>query len=334
MITLSANARQPERATWSLERFILERSLSLGFDLDPTTIRAYSSHLNSYLSFCAAHNFPVEPTIDTLSFYVVYMCHYIQLRSVECYLSGIVSQLEPYYPSIREIRQSQLVWHTLKGSARRFGRPVVRKQPLLREDLVRVVESMQRPFSFDDHLWIAQLLVGFFGLMRLGELVWPDQLELQDYAKLSQRHSVCLGDGYFSFLLPRDKADIRFEGNQVVIQRSSGMDDPLAPFLAYLKMRDFRFPLQPFLWLRVNGKPPSCAWFIRRLRHFFDTSIAGHSLHAGGTTSLAAAGVPPASIQRIGRWRSDTWERYVCKNPVLLQALLFHGRSSIHDVQA
>jgi len=103
MISLSTNARQPKRATWSLEHFILECSLSLSLDLDPTTIQAYSSHLNSYLSFCAAHNFPVEPTIDTLSFYVVYMCHYIQLHLVECYLSGIVSQLEPYYPSIREI---------------------------------------------------------------------------------------------------------------------------------------------------------------------------------------------------------------------------------------
>jgi len=103
------------------------------------------------------------------------------------------------------------------------------------------------------------------------------------------------------------------------------MDDPLAPFLTYLKMRDFQFPLQPFLWLQVNGKLSSCAWFIWYLWHFFDTSIAGHSLHAGGATSLTAAGVPPASIQHIGHWHLDTWEHYICKNPVLLQALLLMG---------
>jgi len=137
---------------------------------------------------------------------------------------------------------------------------------------------------------------------------------------------------YYSFLLLRDKADIHFEGNQVLIQRSEGDDDPLAPFVAYLNMHDARFPLQPFLWLRSTGTPPMRAWFIRRLRAFFPASIAGHSLRAGGATSLAAANVPPASIQRIGRWRSSTWERYVRKNPVLLQTMLFHGQVSVHDL--
>ncbi|KAG1769361.1 hypothetical protein EDD22DRAFT_754753, partial [Suillus occidentalis] len=243
------------------------------------------------------HHFPVEPTPDTLSFYIVYMCQHIQPRSVECYLSGIVSQLEPYFPSVRNIRQSQLVKRSLQGSARRFGRPVLRKQPLLREDLVRVINTLPRPWSYDDHLWVAQLLSGFFGLMRLGELVWPDNLELQDYAKLTLRHSVRLDNDCYVFLLPRDKADVHFEGNEVLIQRSAGLDNPLGPFASYLRMRDAHFPLQPFLWLRHNGKPPTRAWFMRRLRSFFPTTIGGHSLRAGGATSLAGAGVPPASIQ-------------------------------------
>ncbi|KIK75720.1 hypothetical protein PAXRUDRAFT_835568 [Paxillus rubicundulus Ve08.2h10] len=53
-------------------------------------------------------------------------------------------------------------------------------------------------------------------------------------------------------------------------------------------------------------------------------------MRAWGTTSLAVAGVPPDRIRAIGRWKSTAWERYVRKNPTLLQALLFHGRS-IHD---
>jgi len=48
-------------------------------------------------------------------------------------------------------------------------------------------------------------------------------------------------------------------------------------------------------------------------------------LRAGGTTSLAAAGVPPDCIQALGHWQSAAWERYVCKSPALLQTLLFHG---------
>jgi hypothetical protein len=168
--------------------------------------------------------------------------------------------------------------------------------------------------------------------MRLGELVWPDVHELQDYAKLSLRHAVHVDEHHFSFLLPRDKADIHFEGNQVLIQHSAGEDDPLAPFVSYLGMRDLKFPLQPFLWLRANGTPPTRGWFMHRLHTFFPSSIAGHSMRAGGATSLAAASVPPPSIQHIGRWCSSTWECYVRKNPVLLQAMLFHGQVSVHDV--
>ena len=44
---------------------------------------------------------------------------------------------------------------------------------------------------------------------------------------------------------------------------------------------------------------------------------------AGGATSLAEAGVPPNIIQAVGRWALDTFQIYIRKNSVLLQAMLF-----------
>jgi len=38
-------------------------------------------------------------------------------------------------------------------------------------------------------------------------------------------------------------------------------------------------------------------------------------MRSGGATSLAAAGVPPAQIQAIGRWTSTAWQRYIRKHP-------------------
>jgi hypothetical protein len=66
-----------------MERLLTERSITLGMSLDNSTHRAYSSHLNSYLNFCHLHRFPVEPTPDTLSFYITYMSQHINPRSVE-----------------------------------------------------------------------------------------------------------------------------------------------------------------------------------------------------------------------------------------------------------
>ena len=86
MMEISPLARQPVREAWPLKQLIFEHSLSLGFALHPNTTHAYLSHLNSYLMFCQLHHFPVNPTPDTLSFYVVFMAHHIQPCSIDNYL--------------------------------------------------------------------------------------------------------------------------------------------------------------------------------------------------------------------------------------------------------
>ena len=321
-----SRARQPSREAWSIQRLTFERSVALGMALRDNTNRAYSSHLNSYLTFCAAHHFPVEPTPDTLSYFVVYMSSHIQPRSVMNYLSGIVNLLQPFFPTARASRDSPLVCRTLRGCLRRFARPVLRKQPLSREDLLHAYSFLQHPLSYDDVLWLTQLFCGFYALLRLNDLVWPDSTNLRHYASLVSRLSVELTGTHFAFTLPAQKTDHLYEGDRVLIQRLSAPDDPWSLFQRYLVARDSSFPLHPYLWIRADGSIPTRSWFLSRLRRLFPPSIGGHSMRSGGATSLAAAGVPPTQIQAIGRWTSPTWQHYIRKHPVLLQSLLFHGR--------
>ena len=44
------------------------------------------------------HGLSIEPTPDMLSYYIIYQLHIIIPDSVDSYLSGIINQLEPYYP--------------------------------------------------------------------------------------------------------------------------------------------------------------------------------------------------------------------------------------------
>lgn len=159
--------------------------------------------------------------------------------------------------------------------------------------------------------------------MRLGELVWPDRRELRDYRKVTMRHSVKLFPTGFGFTLPGHKADRFFEGNEVLVNRVAGDDDPDAAFRAYLASRDARLALRPELWLEADGTIPTRSWFISRLRRHFGSNVSGHSLRAGGATALAAAGVPPHIIQAMGRWSSDTFQIYIRKHPAVLAALLY-----------
>jgi hypothetical protein len=161
------------------------------------------------------------------------------------------------------------------------------------------------------------------GLLRLGEITMPDSARLRSARKLSLRHTVKVYDDRYSYFLPYHKADRFYEGNTIIIQRTTRRSDPHFFFRAYLASRDALFPLNRELWLRSNGTVPTRSWFIARIKQYFPRDVAGQSLRAGGATSLAEAGVPPNVIQAIGRWASDAFQIYIRKNPVLLQAMLF-----------
>ena len=228
MLHVSATSRQPAREAWTMDRLINERSIALGYSLDTSSFGAYTSALNSYLTFCNLHHLPVDPTPDTLSFFVVFLSSHIAPKSVNSYLSGICRQLEPFFPEVRQNRKSLLVSRTVAGCLRRFGTPTQRKAPFSHADLQRVLDSLPSTPSHDDLLFSAILLTGFHALMRLGELVFPDKRVLRNYRKISLRHSVQVSivPPQFSFFLPSHKGDRTFEGNTIVVQRVHRPTDP------------------------------------------------------------------------------------------------------------
>ncbi|KAG2047482.1 hypothetical protein BDR06DRAFT_985164 [Suillus hirtellus] len=200
--------KQPIWEAWSLECLIHKHSINLKMTLECSTNHAYSSTLNSYITFCELHHFSLEPTLDTLSYFVMYMSAHINPQSVNNYLLGICSQLEEFYPTV----------HSL---------------PLTLVDLKLVQDSLPHQLSFDDNLFLAQLMNGFHALLRLRKLFLP-------------------------------------------------------------------------------------------------STKAGHSMRAGGTTSLVAGGVPSHQIHTMGWWSSEAFCIYIQKNPMLLHSLIFNGWST-HD---
>jgi hypothetical protein len=324
MLNINSTSRQPPRLPWTFERLVRERAIALGSNIDTSTRMAYNSHLQSYLTFCKAHKFPIAPTPDTLSFYIVYMSHHISPSSVTSYLSGICNRLQPFFPDVRTARCSPLVVRTLAGCHKLYKTPTRRKHPLSVEDLVFASSQHPSP-THDDTLFLALLYSAFYALHRLGELTWPDHLSTRDWRKVISRSSVQISSDTYSYVLPYHKGDRFFQSNTVLISRHPGAD-PLPVFHAYLASRDIRFCLRPALWLTSSGLIPTHAWFLRRLHTLFPGDVAGHSLRSGGATFFAAAGWPDERIQALGRWSSDAFKIYIRQNPIILQALL-HSRT-------
>jgi len=327
---ISPTARQPLREPWTLERLNYERSILLGMSIDRSTSATYSSALNSYLTFCKSHGIPVDPTPQTLSYYTTFQSFHINPKSVDSYLSGICNQLEPYFPEVRQNRKSPLVVRTLAGAKRYRGTPTHRKSPLTVVNLVTVSADLSTSTSHDDLLFQAQLNTGFTGLLRLGELTWPNTISLRDYKKVSMRFSLKINPHTYSFWLPAHKTDTSFEGNCIVIKKITGAPDLCPIMQRYIDSRDTLFPFHPQLWLKSDGTIPLRSWFIRRLHHYFGSYIGGQSLRAGGATAMAEAGAEPQLIKGAGRWSSNSFDRYIRKNPVVLHALIL-SRSSHYD---
>jgi hypothetical protein len=304
---------------------IHERAVTLGNVIDKSMLSNYSSALNSYLNFVKLHNFPVEPTPETLSFFTVYMCHHINPRSVNTYLSGISQQLENYFTGVKDARNSILVRRTLQGCTRMRGTATVRKRALTVDDLHTVVDHYTNSTLHDNLLFVAMLITGFFGLLRLGKMTFPDVVTLHNWKKVTRRATVHIWEGIYEFLLPRHKADRFFEGNKIMIPAHRFCHHPLRHFQAYLTSRDTLHPVTSPLWLTAAGTVPTHSFFIHQLCLFFQPDVAGQSMRAGGDTALAEPRdrVFPAIIQASGCWASEALLVYIRKNSTLLQGFLY-----------
>jgi hypothetical protein len=206
------------------------------------------------------------------------------------------------------------------------GTPTNRKRALTLDDLGRVIDHYANSTDHDDLLFVSELLSGFFALLRLGELTFPDDESIRDWCKVTKRSSVLVDDDSYEYHLPHHKADPFFEGNRVIVGKDQYQHNPLQHFRAYLASRDRLFPFASPLWLTKDGCVPTRSFFTRRLQIFFDSSVGGQSMRAGGATSLAEHGVPPSIIQPMGRWSSAAFLIYIRKSPALIQALLYSDR--------
>lgn len=179
----------------------------------------------------------------------------------------------------------------------------------------------------DDQLFLAQLLVGFFGLMWLGELVYPDDPNLDIPRKMSKHSILTVTSSSLSFLLPYHKANCFFEGNRITVYTNPTAADPLATMKWYLISWDSLFPSHPDLWICRDGHRPCRRWFLQRLQNFLGPNVTGHSIRSGGATALAQLGIPLDLIQAMGCWSSDTFHIYIRSHPLLIHAAIQQNRA-------
>ncbi len=256
LIDVTPGSRQRVREPWTLEKLYHERCLALGSAINTSSLGPYNSALNSYITFCKIHNFPVKPTADTMSYYTVFMSSHIKPDSVSSYLSGICNRLENFFPDVREVRNSPMVSRTLKGCKRLKGSAVNRKSPLSQDNICHAIKKLGQSSDYDDCLFLTILVTGFNGLLHLAELSMPDSKKAHNWRKVVRRTTVeWLPEGY-AFFLPAHKADTAFEGNKVIIPSDDDPTfNPLPVFPSILSSQRRSAPCPPCL---VGNRSQKC----------------------------------------------------------------------------
>jgi hypothetical protein len=130
-----------------------------------------------------------------------YMCHQISPCSVSTYLSGLVSQLQPYFP-VKTAHHSRIVRQTLQGCHKMLALSTKRKRALTTSDVNLVLQHFESSTQHNDLLFLSLFLTAFFALMRLGELVFSDDHFVHDWKKITRRSSVRFQDDSYGFILP------------------------------------------------------------------------------------------------------------------------------------
>ena len=169
------------------------------------------------------------------------------------------------FPEVRQHHTNLIVKCTLAGCLHHTWQQPSCKPPLDLTNLYHVLQLTAPTLSHDELLFAALLGTGFFALMRLGELIWPDSIQLQSYRKVILHQTLAINTNGYSFTLPIHKTARLGYGNTILVRTFPASPDPVPIMLNYVHSRNHLFYSSPELWLTGDGHVPTCAWFTQRL---------------------------------------------------------------------
>lgn len=281
--------------------------------LAPTTINTYTSGVNGYLSFCNELSITPFPLNENyLQLYVSQIARRVSFRTIKVYLAGLqfTSTMLGHTETISGMHR---LFYTIRGIRRTQGdnhRP--RRQPF-------TIQHIQHLFTFldlsqlhdiDKLLLRSATTLAFFGLLRCSEYTsnsrhWFDAsctLLLTD-TRFSNSFDIAIIN------LKSSKTDPFKSGCTIRVGSIGSNICPVKALRQFLRNCLHRSgPLYTF----VNGTYLTRTYLSNLITGLWPSSTLNtHSFRIGGASSAAAAGIPDSTIQLLGRWSSNAYQRYI-----------------------
>jgi integrase len=269
--------------------------------LAPNTRRAYLSDLAEFERWGGS----IPASIETIAAYLAARADALAVATLVRHVASISKAHEAR--GLPNPTQSELVRATLRDIKRIRGCAQREAKPLLRDDLLMVLDAMGD--GLKDLRDRALLLVGFAGALRRAELVGLDVGNIEHV-----RQGIIL-------TLRRSKTDQDGQGRKIGIPHGRTRWCPVAALDGWLTASaiDREAIFRPvdrhgrIQGARLSGEAVSLVVQERVAAAGLDQArYSGHSLRAGLATSAAQAGVPTWRIKTQTRHASDAMlTRYI-----------------------
>lgn len=197
-----------------------------------------------------------------------------------------------------------------------FAKPRRARNPLTMSNLRRMLPTLAL-FTNTEHLrfWCVTL-TGLFGIMRAGELTISTSTEFNPHLHVT-RKDVFIAHDHATLFLAASKTDRFGSGTTITLPH---VEDPV--LCAHCMLRSWLSatpdePREDAHLFSINGKPYAKPAYVAMLHRTLrnaginPTAYNGHSLRLGGATFAKAAGLDIDEIMALGRWTTDTYQRYI-----------------------
>ena len=171
--------------------------------------------------------------------------------------------------------------------------------------------------SYDQKMFKAIFTLAFSAFLRIGEILLrskecnPDSVVQSSdisFFKSNKRVNAC------QILMRSWKGRYAGPPLKISLNGSKSVICPVQSLLEFFKVRGFH---QGPLFCNKDLTPCSRNYFTLTLKNALKATghncnrIKGHSFRIGAATTAAMKGVSDAQIQRLGRWRSSAFNRYI-----------------------
>ena len=284
-----------------------------------STNNLYASKQRCFLRFCAARFLPPLPAGE-----VSHLLPYTALLASQgLHRSTISSHLAAirHYSIINghgdPTKEALMLGYARKGAAS-SSLPSPLREAVTLPTLLDFLSRLDL-HSYDDSLFFAMASLAFFAFLRISEYTLANRFDPDRH--LTWGGIVFTGDG-LTVHLRCSKGDRLRDGVTIHVGWSSSPVCAVSAMLHYRRITSSlaisTLPQAP-LFTDATGHPINPTWFADKLKQeAFKSGLRGdvtpHSLRIGAATTAWRAGFSDSQIQTLGRWKSDSFKKYLRKS--------------------